>query len=79
LRHTDRYAGLREEIQEDVKNVQTAVAGLKTTTVDNWWERHERILERAVRDGQADVQRLTKQKTVPEPTEKIHDAVTERR
>ena len=60
-------AGLREEVQEDVKNARTAVADLKTTTVDNWWERHERALERAVGDVQADVQRLTKQKTVPEP------------
>ena len=63
-------AGLREEVQEDVKNARTAVADLKTTTADNWWERHERALERAVGDVQADVQRLTKQKTVPEPAEK---------
>jgi DNA repair exonuclease SbcCD ATPase subunit len=62
-------AGLREEIQEDVKNAQTAVADLKTTTEDNWWDRHERVLERAVRDVQADVQRLTKQKAVTEPAE----------
>jgi chromosome segregation ATPase len=59
-------AGLREEVQEDVKNAQTAVADLKSTTVDNWWERHERALERAVLDVQADVERLTKQKTAPE-------------
>jgi hypothetical protein len=64
--------GLREEIQEDVKNAQTAAADLKTTTVDNWWERHERVLERAVRDVQADVQRLTKQKPAPdEKTEAV--------
>ena len=59
-------AGLREEVQEDVKNARAAVADLKTTTQDNWWERHERALERAVSDFQTDVQRLTKQKTVPE-------------
>jgi type VI protein secretion system component VasF len=35
-------AGLREEVQEDVKNAQAAVADLKTTTEENWWERHER-------------------------------------
>jgi len=63
-------AGLREEVQEDVKNAQGAVADLKTTTEENWWERHERALERSVSDVQADVQRLTKQKTMPEPTEK---------
>jgi DNA repair exonuclease SbcCD ATPase subunit len=68
----DRTAtpGLREEVEEDVKNARTAVADLKTTTQENWWERHERAVERSVGDVQADVQRLTKQKTLPEPTEK---------
>ena len=63
-------AGLREEVAEDVKNARAAVADLKTTTQENWWERHERALERSVSDVQSDVQRLTKQKAVPEPTEK---------
>jgi hypothetical protein len=49
-----------------VKNARAAVADLKTTTEENWWERHERVLERSVSDVQADVQRLTKQKTMPE-------------
>lgn len=63
-------AGLREEVEEDVKNARAAVADLKTTTPENWWERHERALQRSVSDVQADVQRLTtKQKTMPEPTE----------
>jgi len=69
-RHRTATAGLREEVQEDVKNAQSAVADLKTTTQENWWERHERALERSVSDVQADVQRLTKQKTIPEPAEK---------
>jgi hypothetical protein len=34
-------AGLREEVEEDVKNARAAVADLKTTTQQNWWERHE--------------------------------------
>jgi DNA repair exonuclease SbcCD ATPase subunit len=63
-------AGLREEVEEDVKNARAAAADLKTTTQENWWERHERALERSVSDVQSDVQRLTKQKTMPEPTEK---------
>jgi DNA repair exonuclease SbcCD ATPase subunit len=61
-------AALRDEVAEDVKNARAAVADLKTTTQENWWERHERALERSVSDVQADVQRLTKQKTMPEPT-----------
>jgi hypothetical protein len=63
-------AGLREEVEEDVKNARAAVADLKTTTAENWWERHERALERSIGDVQADVQRLAKQKTTPEPIEK---------
>ena len=69
-------AGLREEVEEDVKNARAAVADLKTTTQDNWWERHERALERSVNDVRADVQRLTKQKTMPEPTEKAEPVST---
>src|SRR5918993_2748487 len=69
-------AGLREEVEEDVKNARTAVADLKTTTQENWWERHERALERSVSDVQADVQRLTKQKTIAEPTEKAEPVGT---
>ena len=69
-------AGLREEVEEDVKNAQTAVADLKTTTQENWWERHERALERSVSDVQADVQRLTKQKTIPEATAKAEPVGT---
>ena len=68
--------GLREEVQEDVKNAKAAVADLKTTTQENWWERHERALERSVSDVQADVQRLTKQKILPEPTEKAQPVGT---
>ncbi len=69
-------AGLREEVEEDVKNARAAVADLKTTTQENWWERHERALERSVSDVRADVQRLTKQKTMPEPTEKAEPVGT---
>ena len=69
-------AGLREEVEEDVKHARAAVADLNTTTPENWWERHERTLERSVSDVQTDVQRLTKQKTVPEPTEKAEPVGT---
>jgi DNA repair exonuclease SbcCD ATPase subunit len=62
-------AALRQEVAEDVKNARTAVADLRTTTDQNWWERHERALEQSVRDVQADVQRLTRQKAVAEPAQ----------
>jgi DNA repair exonuclease SbcCD ATPase subunit len=68
--------GLRQEVAEDVKNARTAVADLKTTTEENWWERHERALERSISDVQSDVQRLTKQNTMPQPAEKAQPAGT---
>jgi DNA repair exonuclease SbcCD ATPase subunit len=69
-------AGLREEVAEDVKNAGAAVADLKTTTQENWWERHERAVERSVSDVQTDVQRLTKQKAMPEPPAKAEPVGT---
>ena len=70
--------GLRLEVEEDVKNVRAAVADLKTTTEENWWERHARALERSVSDVQADVQRLTRQKPMPERAAKAESAGTAR-
>jgi hypothetical protein len=55
-------AGLRAEVQEDVQSVRQAVADLKTTSVENWWERHERAMERAAEDMEADVRRFAKGK-----------------
>ena len=69
-------AALRQEVAEDVMNARTAVADLKTTTRENWWERHERALERSVSDVQTDVQRLTKQKTIPEAAERAEPVGT---
>lgn len=53
-------AALSAEVKEDVKNVREAVAGLKTTTPENWWERHERAMERTAGDIEADVRRFAK-------------------
>lgn len=62
-------AALKQEVQEDVANVRDAVANLKTTTPDNWWERHEKATEQTLEDIEADVQRFAKGKA-PEPTVK---------
>jgi hypothetical protein len=53
-------APLRAEVKEDVKNVREAVADLKTTTPENWWERHEHTMERTAEDIEADVRRFAK-------------------
>ncbi len=51
-------AGLREELKEDVTNVKTAVNDLRTTTPENWWDRHEAAMRRTADDIEADVSRL---------------------
>jgi len=51
-------AGLREELREDVGNVKEAIANLNTTTAENWWDRHERAMNRTADDIEADVRRL---------------------
>jgi len=51
-------AGLQEEVKEDVANVKQAVADLRTTTPENWWERQEHAMTRTVDDIDADVRRL---------------------
>ena len=53
-------AGLRAEVQEDIQSVRGAVADLKTTTPENWWERHERAIERSAADIEDDVRRFAK-------------------
>jgi archaellum component FlaC len=59
-------AGLREELKEDVTNVKTAVADLRTTTPENWWDRHEAAMRRTADDIDADVSRLAG-KVTPTP------------
>jgi DNA repair exonuclease SbcCD ATPase subunit len=55
-------SGLRSEVQEDIKNVREAVADLKTTNLENWWDRHERAMERTADDIEEDVRRFAKSK-----------------
>ena len=53
-------AALKAEVKEDVKNIREAVADLKTTTPENWWERHERVMERTAGEIEEDVRRFAK-------------------
>ena len=61
-------AGLREELKEDVTNVKKAVSDLRTTTPENWWDRHEDAMKRTADDIQADVVRLAG-KVTPTPAQ----------
>lgn len=51
-------AGLREELKEDVANAKQAVTDLRTTTTENWWDRHEQAMKRTTDDIEQDVRRL---------------------
>src|SRR5688572_680237 len=62
-------AGLREELQEDVTNVRKAVNDLKSTTPDNWWDRHEAAMRQSADDIQMDVQRLAGRSVPTRPAE----------
>ena len=50
--------GLRHEARRDVEDVKTAVANLRTTTPDNWWDRHESALKTAFDEVESDVKRF---------------------
>jgi hypothetical protein len=48
-------------------DVKDAVSRLRTTTADNWWERHESALETAIDDVDKDVRRFTGRSASPAP------------
>ena len=58
-------AAMRADVNQDIKNARQAVADLRTTTPENWWEREERVLERTAGELEHDVQRFTGRKIPP--------------
>ena len=50
---------LRDELKSDMDDVKAAVSRLRTTTPENWWDRHESALETAIGDVDKDVRRFT--------------------
>ena len=69
-------AGLQTEIQEDIKNARQAVADLNTTNLENWWDRHERAMERTADDIEEDVRRFAKTKPAAVPARQPEAAAT---
>jgi DNA repair exonuclease SbcCD ATPase subunit len=61
-------AAVRDEVAEDVKNVRQAAADLKTTTSENWWDRHVEVMERNVEDIEEHVRRFVKSPPLPKPS-----------
>jgi hypothetical protein len=70
---------VRDEVRTDVPDVKKAVANLRTTTPENWWERHEAALEMAFGDVEADVRRVAGARTLPMPAKapRVTDAAGE--
>ena len=60
-------AALRDEVREDVANIREAVVNLKTTSSDNWWERHVEATGATLEDIGEDVQRVAKTTLAPAP------------
>jgi cytochrome c556 len=58
---------VRDEVTSDLDDVKKAVDNLRTTTPENWWERHESALKTAFHDVQSDVEHFTGKRTQPEP------------
>ena len=58
---------VRDEVKSDLTDVKQAVANLRTTTPENWWERHEAALKMAFGDVEADVRRFAGTRMPPAP------------
>ena len=65
---------LKAEVKEDLTRVREAVADLKTTNADNWWERHERVMEQNLDDVEQDVKRFARRWTAPKPEAEVGTA-----
>ena len=57
----------RRELTEDIAHVKQAVADLRTTSAQNWWERHASALKQSADDVEADVKRIVGNRTLPAP------------
>jgi hypothetical protein len=79
-RTTGATAGLRTEVKSDLDDVKKAVANLRTTTAENWWDRHEAALEMAFADVESDVKRFAGARALPVSPKKadVTDASGER-
>jgi hypothetical protein len=53
-------AGLQADVKSDMEDLKKAVDNLRTTTPENWWDRHQSALKTAVDEVEGDVARFTK-------------------
>jgi hypothetical protein len=67
---------LRDELKSDMDDVKEAVSRLRTTTAENWWERHESALKTAIDDVDKDVKRFTGKPAAPAPPKELRTTDT---
>ena len=65
---------LKAEVKEDLGRVREAVADLKTTTAQNWWERHEQVMDRNLADVEQDVKRFARRWAAAKPEAEVGTA-----
>jgi len=58
-------AELRHDTKSDLADVKEAVSNLRSTTADNWWDRHEKAMQTAIDDVEKDVRRFSGAKAIP--------------
>jgi len=58
---------LRHDVQSDMDDVKKAVDHLRTTTPENWWERHESAIVTAFDEVESDVKRFASTRALPTP------------
>jgi hypothetical protein len=56
---------LRDDVKSDMDDVKKAVNNLRTTTPENWWERHESVINTVVDEVESDVKRFAGAKALP--------------
>ena len=61
-------AEVKARVEDDLKDAREALAELRTTTAENWWERQERQIERAAEDLEQDVRRYARSWKAPDST-----------
>jgi hypothetical protein len=58
-------ARLQRQVKSDMDDVKKAVGNLRTTTPENWWDRHEAALEMAFNDIESDIRRFAGTRALP--------------
>ncbi len=60
---------MRTTLAEDMSNVREAVSDLRTTTAENWWDRHEAALKQSIDEVEGDVKQAVGARALPAPAQ----------